>query len=572
MSKPTFPPRSTPDAASAAGSATPADTAATSPAAVRVTLDAMLAALPATRQTATEQPPPAGTASPLHTSTGGVENNGFGTSSLSQHADTGADAESQRLLALHRPLEILQAQPARPTPAAVELDVDLLFVHSGNSNALAQTWVRRVFDGTRLHTAQLQANVAEQILLLRPQIVLIHFEQPLLSLSSQVVEQLRISHPHMPLVAVGHQKDPQATLTALRAGVQDFLDMDASAQAAQETIRNLLQRQPKMVQLAEASCPMTAILSARAGIGTSLLASHLAWYLQTQLHQQSPEQIAHEQSAMRHGPELDAHGGTPMPIGDTAEESLHTLLLDLGTPNGDTAMYLNAQGGLNFADAVRNLRRFDRKMASSGLGQAASGLRMLTLANNASVDGAVSAMAQAPTPSQADADMLLMRLRQYFRHVIADLGPALPNSIAMRAALRANEIWLMCDQSVLGVVSTAELLRQLERQKVDRSRIHLIITQHDSRLELDAQHIAQQLQLPLIAIIAERRLQLMQAVNQGQLLPPKARSEPYVQAVEKLTTTLMNAYHSDSPLKNSTSASAHSGTGLLNKLIHRIRS
>jgi len=141
-----------------------------------------------------------------------------------------------------------------------------------------------------------------------------------------------------------------------------------------------------------------------------------------------------------------------------------------------------------------------------------------------------------------------------------------PTQLAMRVALRASQIWVVCDQSVASVVSTTELLRQLDEQKVDRERVQLIVSRHDSQLELEAPQIARQLQLPLLATIPERRRELVQAVNQGQLLPSRLQREPYVQAVDKLATLLITTHHQ-----------AHAGDQAapargLNRFFHRTRS
>ena len=145
--------------------------------------------------------------------------------------------------------------------------------------------------------------------------------------------------------------------------------------------------------------------------------------------------------------------------------------------------------------------------------------------------------------SYADVDALVLRLRQYFHHVVADLGAVSSTHLAIRLALKASQIWVVCDQSIASVVSTAELLRQLSELQIERERLQLIVSRHDEDLALSAQQIAEQLQLPLRATIAARRKALSQAVNQGQLLAPAQRREPYVQAVGKLAQMLLDQHH-----------------------------
>jgi len=457
---------------------------------------------------------------------------------------TGTQAGSEIAVPLATPSSAAHPLPlALPEATAIGLppfadgQTQLLFVHAGSQESvLAQAWLQRMLASTQLHTARFQDGPAEQALQLMPHVVLVDFDPTSIDMAAQLVAQMRIASPHLPLIAVGRTKHPQCMLAALRAGVQDFLDVDGSLLAAQQTLQDLLRRSPP-VQSTGTRAPLTAILSARAGLGSSLLASHLAWYLQQHLH--TVEQAK---------------------AGDNRTE-LDGLLIDLGHPNGDCPMYLNTQGEFDFLEAVNNLRRFDRRLASSGLARHASGLRLLSLPRQSGLLRDVS---------YANADALLQRLRQYFRHVVADLGAVSQTQLAMRVVRRASHIWVLCDQSVASVVSTTELLQQLGELQIERERLQLIVCRHDSRLELDAQQIAHQLGLPLLAVIPERRRELAQAVNQGQLLSPQQRREPYVQAVEKLATHLLAAHHPEA-IPHGTRPAGARPASLLASLIQRLR-
>lgn len=414
------------------------------------------------------------------------------------------------------------------------LDARLLFIRAGiQDSALIQTWVQRMLDDGKLHLAHLQDNVAEQIRTLQPQAVLIHFDPSATEAATALAAQLQALHPQVPRLAVGHARYPQCVLAALRAGVQDFLDVDGSLAAAQQTIQALLDRASAPAADAP-SAPLTAIVSARAGVGSSLLASHLAWYLQQRLR----------------GAEAGPSASRP------DASALDTLLLDLGHPSGDCALYLNTPGEFHFMEALGHLRRFDRRMAQSALARHGSGMRLLTLPRQPEAGS---------DPSATDIDALLQRLRQYFRHIVADLGAGSMPRLSMQMSQRATQVWVVCEQSVASVVSTTELLRQMEAQKVERERIHLVVNRHDGQLELDAPQIARQLQLPLLAVIPERRRPLAQAVNQGRLLAAQQRREPYVQALEKLAASLLASQHPEIAPSHAAPA------GQLSQLLQRFR-
>jgi pilus assembly protein CpaE len=137
---------------------------------------------------------------------------------------------------------------------------------------------------------------------------------------------------------------------------------------------------------------------------------------------------------------------------------------------------------------------------------------------------------------------LLNRLRAFFDQQIVDLG-GFPNSEFIGNAVQAaDETWLVCDQSVASIVSAAAVLETLEAGVVDRerlrSKLRLVVSKHDRELGLDAQQIAQRLNLELLATLPERRVALGRAANQGQLLAETTPRDPYVRALEGLLERL----------------------------------
>lgn len=438
----------------------------------------------------------------------------------------------------------LRAVPPSLTPVPAKAEsmgdlpatVPLLLVQAPPpEGALALVWLQRLLGGAQPHLAQSLYTVAEQVQQLQPQAVLVQFDCSNVEASTALVGQLQQAFPHIPRVAIGHAQDAQCLLAALRAGVQDFLDLDAPMEPAQRVIGQLLARPAAVDHRRADAAPITALLSARAGLGCSLLASHLAWHLQESL---SP--------AHKGKPGTTAHHGA-----DT--QSLHTLLLDMGRPGGDCAIYLNTPGEFSLADALSQQRRLDKRMAASALARHPSGLRLLTMPRHAT------------PPVAGEIDALVQRLGQYFEHLVLDLGADTPVPVMAEVLPQASEVWLVCDQSVASVVWTAELLQQLQAMGVAADRIELLVNRHDSRLELAATHMAAQLQLPLLGRIPERRRPLMQEVNRGQLLQAQRRSEPYVKAVAQLADQLLAEHHPQRPGHRSSAA------GPLQTLLQRLR-
>lgn len=424
------------------------------------------------------------------------------------------------------PLPAAAEPPGRSAPADAAADtrleglrVPLLLVHAGFSEgALIQTWMQHVMKGSSLYHAGFQEAVTDLVLDHQPYAVLIQFDPCCVDAAVALSAQLQQHYPQIPRLAIGRTRHAQCMLAALRTGVQDFLDIDGSVDTAQQVVRQLL-ASPPSTGLHASRAPQTAIVSARAGLGCSLLAAHLSLHLQARL--QAPAQAA--------GAPLAAPDG----LAGTAQEALSSLLIELGQPGGDCSIYLDTPGEFGFADAVRQQRRLDRRMALSAIARHASGLRLLTMTRP--LQDSASSEVQA----------LLNRLGHYFRHIVLDLGGCASPQVLQDVLPGATEIWVTCDQSVASVVGTAELLRQLELLQVPRTRLRLVVARHDPRVELGAQQIARQLQLPLLAQVPERRRELAEVVNQGQLFAVQHRREPYVQSIAKLVDHLMAEHHSE---------------------------
>ncbi|MCT9813075.1 pilus assembly protein CpaE [Acidovorax sp. Be4] len=439
-----------------------------------------------------------------------------------------------------------QDGPAPFTPAdmgntLLAARVPLLLVHSGLSEgALVQTWMQHVLKGSPAHIARFQDNVLELAQYHQPHAFLIQFDPHCLDAAVALATQLQALYPQIPRLAIGRIKYAQCMLAALRTGVQDFLDIDASIDAAQQALRHLINGTPA-AGIRAPRAPQTAIVSARSGLGCSLLAAHLSWHLQARLTRPAPIQPPHGIAA------------APAATNPVDPESLTNLLIELSNPGGDCAIYLNTPGEFSFTDAVSQQRRLDLRMAQSALARHDSGLRLLTLTR------------QTRAPSSTEVEALLKRLSQYFKHIVLDLGANTAPELLKDVLPSASEVWVVCDQSVASVVWTAELLQQLDALQIDRERMRLIVSRHDSSLELSAQQVARQLQLPLLAHIPERRRQLSQVVNQGMLLAPQQKREPYVQAIEQLVAGLLAEHHPDKVLSPTAPAST------LSRLLQRMR-
>ncbi|MDA7418174.1 histidine kinase [Xenophilus arseniciresistens] len=347
----------------------------------------------------------------------------------------------------------------------------------------------------------LDAQIARQ----RPQALFLDFctSGPAMQAMPKALER---QWPALPVIGLGRAGDPSSMLAALRAGVHDFVDMDASADEAQAVLAAVLARRP--AHRAHARGQTVALLGARSGLGVSTLAASLSLVLQGAAGGKAAAAEAQEDDEVPQG----------------------VALLDLGLPVRDSLLYLDSESSFSFVDGVRNLRRLDRTLVHSALARHASGVSVLPLP---------AALTQMREVSHAESVSLIQRLDDFFSYRVVDLGGFAPLEFMAQVARAADHVWVVCDQSLGGVVSTAAMLRELGTRALPPERMKLVINQFDRQAGLGAQDIAQRLGLTLAHVVPARRAALLAAASRGEMLVTSARNDVYTQAVQAMARSLM---------------------------------
>ena len=125
--------------------------------------------------------------------------------------------------------------------------------------------------------------IDERIAMLSPAAVFLDFSGDHAAAARELHQRLKREWPTLPVLAAGISSEPASMLAALRAGVDDFVDMSAPPTDAIHTLRKLLDRQSSQPNRTRGST--LALLGARAGIGVTTLAASLSLLLNDQLSQ-----------------------------------------------------------------------------------------------------------------------------------------------------------------------------------------------------------------------------------------------------------------------------------------------
>ncbi len=326
---------------------------------------------------------------------------------------------------------------------------------------------------------------------LNPSLVFIDFAGDQAAASTAVLA-VRTAYPGLPVIALGTLMEPESALSALRAGVRDFVDLSAPAEEALRITRGLLDN---LGEPTSRHGKVLTLLGARAGMGVSTLAANLSVLLQRKV----------------------------------VAQHRRTALIDLGLPAGDGALFLNTRCELHFVEAVRNLRRFDRTFVNTAFAHHESGVALTTLPPNLADLREVSAAACAG---------LFNRLRAFVDQQIVDLGGFSNREFIAQIVSLSDEVWLVCDQGVASVVSAVELLDDLREKGIGTERVKLVVNQYDAGIGLLPAQIAERLAVPVEATLPSRRVAIGHAANQGRLVVELAERDPYVKALDTLVERL----------------------------------
>lgn len=318
------------------------------------------------------------------------------------------------------------------------------------------------------------------------------------SYSTDIARQLSHMASLPVLIGIGTTGPEQAThlLAAMRAGVRDFIDVDnTSAQMLEVFDHACATQAPARTSVAAPPEPqptgrLIVLLGVRAGVGTSTLTTHLG----VTLAEQNP------------------------PALDNGQPQGWLLLLDLGQPSADAALYLGTESHFSYEEALRNVERMDPTFAASAFAHHPSGLALLGTTSGTLL-------------KKHEPTALLDRLRSVFPLTLCDTG-GLPIQLMPTSLLKnASEIWLVTDQAIGSLVSLDQTMRELEQRGVRDARLQLVVNRYDPNGGLADTQIAQRFNLPLLATLPDRSRVLRSCAGLGRLLTDAAPRDPYLKAL-----------------------------------------
>lgn len=355
-------------------------------------------------------------------------------------------------------------------------------------------------------------------------VVIVDFSAPMTEAAIVLVSDLRASFPGVVIMGSGSAVEPASMRAALRCGVAEFIDWDATEGEASAAIRHQMQARSQL-PAAVALEPETKgfslpLLGARVGMGVTTLATHLAVMFQ--------EMHAYDMRGSKNRKQIARpFGASQLPL----DESAHAALLDLGLPARDGLLYLGIAGDFSFVDAVQNTRRLDATLIDSAFAKHSTGTVTLAWPSDLGMLREVSPAAAAG---------VVNTLKSLLGVQVIDLGGMVQADFLAPLLRESGNGWVVCDQSLGGIVSTAQMLKELDAKGVSRSTLKLVLNRFNAQAGLPAKEVAQRLGLELLHVVPDRSTVLLNAASCGQLLSQSLRGDPYVTCVRSMARALLS--------------------------------
>lgn len=326
----------------------------------------------------------------------------------------------------------------------------------------------------------------------------------------RLTQWLRQNKPDIPVLGMGYANTPKVPLAALRGGTHDFLDMAGSSDEQLKPFWSLSMKHYGNGQSGDAKTAINkgkaiALLGARPGMGVSTLAVHLAAAL--------AQATIVSRAANKEGPKLK---NPEMGVG----------LLDLGFPLRDGLMHLGLQSSFDMVDAIQSMHRLDPALLEAALPRHRSGPAVLSWPSQSQAMRDVDPRASAA---------MVQRLREFFGWQVIDVGGLPSADMVMAAAQSADHVWAVCDQSIGGIVSFVEMLKLLPEREGGKPLCDgLIVNRAIAGAGMAPEDIARRVGLPLLGVLPQRDIAMLQASSQGKLLSETDASDPYATKVREM--------------------------------------
>jgi pilus assembly protein CpaE len=306
-----------------------------------------------------------------------------------------------------------------------------------------------------------------------PDVVLVDIATDGVTSALRAVELLHQELPNAALFAVGPMTQPQLIVSAMRAGVREYIERPTTTTDLLEAFVRLTAARRKPGREGSRGKVFT-VVNAKGGSGSTSVAVNLALALQS-INQS-------------------------------------TALVDLA-PLGHCALHLNLKPAFTISDAITNLHRLDSSLLDSFMARHDRGLQLL----------AGAATPTAIDPSVADFARLFDTMLGLFHYIVVDASSRLDSATRLVSNL-SEKILLIAHADVASLWSAGRVAQYLG-ESGSRDRFALVLNRYRKVAGFNEAETEAAIGAPVLWRIPNQYFAVSTAIDRGVPLMQQGNSE-----------------------------------------------
>ncbi len=330
----------------------------------------------------------------------------------------------------------------------------------------------------------------------RVDVVFFQFEASNLDMRLSMMERLAERLPDLPVAGLGADSNPDIVLAAMRAGARDFFVLRRDESDVAALLTKLLRRSTPTTRAQQKQGQMFGVFSGHPHDSIAFVAEHLA-----------------------------------LAIVESLPKSEPVLFLDVATPAGAGAIFLNINQAYSVLDAVNDVYRCDQTLIDTAFSKHASGLYLLSLPED---------LVGRPAINFDEFLKLLQVLRGLFSCVVISFDGHMPLEGLAGIVTQCERSLLLSDQSIIKSRHSKYLLRALRLEDCPLDRTALVVDNYRRRIGLEPDNLAEILDLPLLGTLsASVGNARVQAMNAGESIFAVAPKDAFCVDIRRMASALL---------------------------------
>jgi pilus assembly protein CpaE len=313
------------------------------------------------------------------------------------------------------------------------------------------------------------SNFLDRLERMRPDVVLIDisgWREPL----DGLVNSIRAATGDPLIVALNNGADPDSILSAMRAGVNEYLYPPLHDPLRRALEKRSAERSRRRDSGAKGTGKSIAFFSAKGGCGATTLVTHVA--------------------------------------AELGRQNQKVLLMDLDLDSGMVAFITKTKSVYSILDAVNNLHRLDihywKALVSNGI----PGVEIMS---------APMALASKQQIKDEQVRHVLGFARPNYDWTLVDFGRSLSHT-AMAALDEIDEVCLVTTLEVPALHQSKQIIQTLLDSRYGKNKIRLILNRSPKRLDITPGELEKMLGVPIFCMIPNDYPELYETYAEGRML------------------------------------------------------